>query len=64
MIDAVKRRHGLGTHANGKEKYVGEWQHDSMHGEGDLYEHVSAKCDVLHVLTQYICLSHMCRFWF
>lgn len=36
MIDGVKRRHGLGTHANGKEKYVGDWQHDSMHGQGEL----------------------------
>lgn len=58
MIDAVKRRHGLGTHANGKEKYVGEWQHDSMHGEGDLYEHVSAKCDVLHLHST--SASHIC----
>ncbi len=34
VIDGVKRRHGTGTHANGKEKYVGEWLNDSMHGEG------------------------------
>eukprot|EP00903_Cladosiphon_okamuranus_P007247 g7033.t1 len=36
MIDGVKRRHGLGTHVNGKEKYVGDWKHDSMHGQGEM----------------------------
>ena len=31
----MKRRHGFGKHVDGKEKYVGQWQNDSMHGEGD-----------------------------
>lgn len=34
VIGGVKRRHGAGTHTNGKEKYVGEWLNDSMHGQG------------------------------
>lgn len=34
VIDGVKKRNGFGTHTNGKDKYIGEWQHDSMHGQG------------------------------
>lgn len=34
VIDGVKKRNGFGTHTNGKDKYIGEWQLDSMHGQG------------------------------
>lgn len=39
VMDGVKRRHGHGTHASGNEKYIGEWQYDSMHGQGDVQQY-------------------------
>ncbi|CAN0234195.1 unnamed protein product [Ectocarpus sp. 12 AP-2014] len=36
VIDGVKKRNGFGTHTNGKDKYIGEWQLDSMHGQGEM----------------------------
>lgn len=65
VIDGVKIRHGLGTHANGKEKYVGEWQHDSMHGQGVKHEerknrHIAASIMSRSYALLYICLL---RFW-
>ncbi|CAM9731936.1 unnamed protein product, partial [Laminaria digitata] len=36
VVEGMKRRHGFGKHVDGKEKYVGQWQNDSMHGEGEI----------------------------
>lgn len=35
VVDGTKSRNGQGKHVNGKETYVGQWQTDSMHGEGE-----------------------------
>lgn len=40
MVGGIKKRHGTGKHVDGKEKYVGQWQNDSMHGEGDRIQHI------------------------
>lgn len=34
MAGGTKLRHGCGKHVNCKEVYVGQWRHDSMHGQG------------------------------
>ncbi|CAM9098854.1 unnamed protein product [Hapterophycus canaliculatus] len=36
MVGGVKTRHGCGTYTNGSEQYIGEWQHDAMHGRGEM----------------------------
>lgn len=36
VLDGVMVRHGKGTHVDGRETYIGQWQHDAMHGEGIL----------------------------
>lgn len=33
-VDGRKVRHGRGTYADQHERYSGEWQSDSMHGQG------------------------------